>query len=267
MSKSLLGLALGAAAMTISATGAVLPVPFPIAEPVAMTSPVPVVVELFTSEGCSSCPPADQVLIDLVERQPVPGALVIGLSEHVDYWNSLGWKDPFSDALFSRRQSSYADARNSTNIYTPQMIVDGSDEFVGSDRSAAAAAIARAAAHPKPALNVEWTPGSPAVHVMLAAGRDTSRADVFVGLIEDGLHSSVSRGENAGHELVHSGVTRRLVSAGKTSADGSFQATVSLGVDLEKSAGRALKVIAFVARPSDRHIVAAALATPPAASR
>jgi hypothetical protein len=105
------------------------------------------------------------------------------------------------------------------------------------------------------------------VHVTLAPARETSRAEVFVALIEDGLHSSVSRGENAGHELVHTGVTRRLISAGKTSADGSLQATVSLGVNLEKSAGRALKVVAFVTRQSDRHIVAAGLATPPAASR
>jgi len=267
MSKSFLGLALGAAAMTMSATGAVLQVPSPVTDSTVPAGPVPVVVELFTSEGCSSCPPADQVLIDLVERQPVPGAQVIGLSEHVDYWNSLGWKDPFSDALFSRRQSIYADTRNTTNIYTPQMVVDGSEELVGSDRSSALAAVARAAAHPKPAVAVEWTPGSPVVHVALAAGRDTARAEVFVALIEDGLRSSVSRGENAGHELVHSSVTRRLISAGKTSADGSVQATVSLGVDLEKSAGRTLKVVSFVTRASDRHIVAAGVAAPPSTSR
>lgn len=267
MSRPLLGLALGIAALTASASGSVLPVPWPVPDSVYPAGPVPVVVELFTSEGCSSCPPADQVLMDLNDRQPVPGAFVIGLSEHVDYWNSLGWKDPFSDALFSRRQSSYADVRNTTNIYTPQMIVDGADEFVGSDRSAALAAIAHAAARPKPAIVVEWTPDAPTVRVMLAAGHDTSRADVFVALLEDGLRSSVSRGENAGHELVHSGVTRRLINAGKTALDGSFQATVSLGVDLEKSTGRALKVVAFVARPSDRHIVAAALAALPATTR
>src|SRR5262249_20805138 len=138
MLRSVLGIVLGIVAFTTSAPGSVLPVPFPVAAPpLTASGPVPVIVELYTSEGSSSWPPADQLLIDLIERQPVDGAVVIGLSEHVDYWNSLGWKDPFSDALFSRRQSMYADIRNTTNIYTPQMIVDGTDEIVGSDRSAA----------------------------------------------------------------------------------------------------------------------------------
>jgi hypothetical protein len=113
--------------------------------------------------------------------------------------------------------------RHTTNIYTPQMIVDGAEEFVGSDRTAALAAITRAAARPKPVLVVEWTPGSPAVHVTLAAGRDTSRADVFVALIEDGLHSSV-RGENAGQPAQRHAASGLPV----TGTDGSFPATVWL---------------------------------------
>ncbi|MBC8645642.1 MAG: DUF1223 domain-containing protein, partial [Thermoanaerobaculia bacterium] len=93
----------------------------------------PVVVELFTSEGCSSCPAADALLARLVATQPVAGAEVVALSEHVDYWNRLGWADPFASKQFSQRQGDYAAASRQSRVYTPQMVVDGGAEFVGSD--------------------------------------------------------------------------------------------------------------------------------------
>src|SRR6267142_4441733 len=121
-----------------------------------------VLVELFTSEGCSSCPPADAVLSQLVARQPVAGVKVLALGEHVDYWDRLGWRDPFSSAAYSARQADYASkAFHGGDIYTPQMVVNGREALVGSDYRAATAAIARAA-----------RPSGPRARVMLKASRD-----------------------------------------------------------------------------------------------
>src|SRR5215470_16941428 len=105
----------------------------------------PIVVELFTSEGCSSCPPADAFLAQLEARQPVVGAEVIAIEEHVDYWDQLGWRDPFSSADWTERQRKYAAVLGNGNIYTPQMVVNGSVEFVGSRERSGRSAIDQAA--------------------------------------------------------------------------------------------------------------------------
>src|SRR3954463_5560674 len=110
---------------------------------------VPVVVELFTSEGCSSCPPADALLARLDETQPVEGAEVIALAQHVDYWNQLGWSDPFSSHELSERQGEYARAFGRDGVYTPQMVVDGRAEFPGGNSGRAFDAIAEAAREQK----------------------------------------------------------------------------------------------------------------------
>src|SRR4051794_37883402 len=99
--------------------------------------PTPIVVELFTSEGCESCPPADVLLQQLASTQPVAGAQIIPLSLHVDYWDQLGWKDRFSSALLTNRQRTYGARFNIDSVYTPQIVVDGRSELVGSDGAAA----------------------------------------------------------------------------------------------------------------------------------
>lgn len=191
---------------------------------------VPVIVELFTSEGCSSCPPADKVLSQLIATQPVDGALVIGLSEHVDYWDRLGWKDPFSDARYTRRQNDYAARDTADNIYTPQMVVDGEAAFVGSDRAAALTAIRKAATRPKRAAHLAWQ-STGQLDIDIAAGNDRSASRVFLAVIEDGLANKVTRGENSGHTLPHDAVVRRLVELGQTTKEGAYRATVPVSLD------------------------------------
>ncbi len=117
---------------------------------------IPVVVELFTSEGCSSCPPADELLERLDEKQLIPGVEVIALEQHVDYWNSLGWNDPFSSSRFSERQNDYSISFGHSGVYTPQMIVDGTVEFVGSSKQQALASIAESARQPKVKVQLEF---------------------------------------------------------------------------------------------------------------
>ena len=197
----------------------------------AAAAPTPVIVELFTSEGCSSCPPADRLLMDLLATQPVSGALVVGLSEHVDYWNRLGWKDPFSSAAFSERQAGYAARRRGGEVFTPQVIVDGGDAFVGSDRHAALAAITGAVAQPKAPIRLGWTAGAGSSLLVEIADATVAGATVWLAVTEDGLASDVTRGENGGHRLEHAAVTRQLTAIGHADRAGRFEATRSLTLD------------------------------------
>lgn len=115
---------------------------------------VPVLLELFTSEGCSSCPPADRLLELRDQKQPVTGANLIVLSEHVDYWNRLGWKDPFSSSLYSARQDEYANRFHLGEAYTPQLVMDGRVGVVGSDGRAVESAIQKAMPEPKISIEI-----------------------------------------------------------------------------------------------------------------
>ncbi len=197
----------------------------------ANAAPVPVVVELFTSEGCSSCPPADQLLMELSARPLVPGAQVITLSEHVDYWDNLGWRDPFSKAAFTDRQTSYSHTTGDGS-YTPQMIVDGQRSFVGSDRDEATSAIARAAGTPKAPLDLTWSATNPlTLSIALGANAPSASASIIVAVTEDGLKNAVTRGENAGHTIAHTSVVRRLSDIGQARKDGSFSLKLPVTID------------------------------------
>ncbi len=183
---------------------------------------VPVLIELFTSEGCSSCPPADEALTRLEQTQPVGGAQIIALGQHVDYWNRLGWTDPFSSAVFSQRQSDYARAFGKDGVYTPQMIVDGQKEFPGGNMNLARRAIDEATKTSKASIELTRTEDTTAQAAKTAAvplqirvenmpaisAGDT--AEVLLAITESNLRTDVPRGENAGRRLRHASVVRQL---------------------------------------------------------
>lgn len=217
----------------------------------------PVLVELFTSEGCSSCPPADALLRTLDSTQPVPGVQLIVLEEHVDYWDDLGWKDTYSSHAFTVRQQIYADRLHLEGPYTPQMVVDGSLEFVGSNREKANQAFEKAHSSPKVMVrisSVKIENGSLRAHIET----DTlpSQGEVFVALTLEHAQSQVLHGENGGHRLEHVAVLRNLVSVGRAAKGETFSKDVSLALS---ATGPPYRVIAFVQEPKQGKILGAAV--------
>jgi len=176
---------------------------------------VPVVVELFTSEGCSSCPPADAVLSKLAAESPAPGVQVIPLGMHVTYWDQLGWKDPASLALATERQQNYSRVFGADRVYTPQAIIDGREELVGSEEAAVRRQIAKAAQQPHARLSVNprVDGDSLTADVAIAATPPALKEKLAALMIvtEDGLTSVVKRGENGGRTLQNDAVVRALV--------------------------------------------------------
>jgi hypothetical protein len=227
--------------------------------------PTAVLIELFTSEGCSSCPPADRLLSRLASEQPVPGIEVIALGEHVDYWDRLGWPDRFSSAEFTARQRDYgARVFATSTIYTPQLVIDGKFERVGSRERSVLAAIEQAGRAPKAAVNVRADPVRGAlvpIIVDIAIDRPLERdgpADVMLAVIEDALATEVERGENRGRTLAHSSVVRRLESAGQIDAGQSAAAlTANLPVDDEWRLEN-VRIVAFVQERGSRAVLGAA---------
>jgi hypothetical protein len=219
----------------------------------------PVLVELFTSEGCSSCPPADALLSRLGRTQPVHGADIIALEEHVDYWDHLGWKDPFSSEAATMRQNDYGSAFGGEQIYTPQMIVDGRTEFVGSSDSDALRAIRSAIQSPKPAVQLEWGAGDNLkINVSpLTGAMHGGDLQLFLVVAENMLHTDVKRGENAGRALEHNGVVRQLTLVGKINSPASgFSSTAAVHPAREWNREN-LRAVVFVQERHSRHILAA----------
>lgn len=174
------------------------------------TPRTPVLVELFTSEGCSSCPSADHALARLAEKQPVEGVELIALGFHVNYWDYLGWKDPYASPEYGERQRHYALDGDENRVYTPQMVVDGTRAFVGGEdeaRAQAALAAKRAKVPLKLTARVE---GDTVVVRVRTESAPAAGLELWAALAEDGLSSDVKRGENAGRRLSHAAVVRTV---------------------------------------------------------
>lgn len=228
---------------------------------VERSSSSPVVVELFTSEGCSSCPPAD-ALLQKFDAQPYADAELIVLSEHVDYWNHIGWADPYSARAYSDRQSAYGNRLHLDGVYTPQMIVDGTVEFVGSSPQDAERALHKAAAESKVSIRISDVKleGDLVKARIETASLPASlrRADVIVAVALNHAESQVKAGENSGRRLTHVAVVRNLVTAGSVKPGQSFAQDVAVKLD-KKIALADLRVIAFLQEPGPGKILGAAV--------
>jgi hypothetical protein len=239
-----------AACFTVALVGAILLAP---ARGGSATPPRPVLVELFTSEGCSSCPPADRLLMDLDRQQPVPGAEIVVLSEHVDYWNSLGWRDPYSSPGWSERQSGYARRFDLDSVYTPQMVVDGTRQAVGNDRPAALDAIRKSASAPHLTITISDLHRAEN-HVEISYSADAApNATLYAVLADASDRSSVARGENAGRTLDHVAVARSLTTLASLEAP-SVGKTVEIAIPGD-DAGRHLRIILFAQSAKNGSIV------------
>lgn len=250
--RTMLAIVLGVLPLACaSAEGQGAPAPGRSAAPAPAPTPAggaegPLVVELFTSQGCSSCPPADRYLATLSKAGTAGERAVVPLSFHVDYWNDLGWNDPYSQPAWTERQRHYARALGDRSVYTPQMVVGGAAGMVGSHTQKIAAAITAA---PRPAL-LAATAAWNAAHVEVTATAPAD-ADVLVAVWEEARTIKIPRGENAGETLTNHRIVRRLE---RVAAAGQ-RGTKRIAIDPAwKDAG----AVAFAQR-ADQRIVASAL--------
>jgi len=215
--------------------------------------PTPVVVELFTSQGCSSCPPADAIIHEIASDAALRGH-VIPLAFHVDYWDSLGWRDPFSSAEWTQRQANYARAMRLSSSYTPQAVVNGTAQFVGSNRAALNGAMENAS-NAKPSGDLALSVRREGANIV-ATIRSTvaEHDDLMLAITQDGVTTKIEHGENAGRTLVNDAVVRRLVRLKRG------ETAVTVPVD---RAWRNLTAIVFAQNPGSLRIESAANAVVP----
>ncbi|HUN61651.1 MAG TPA: DUF1223 domain-containing protein [Candidatus Sulfotelmatobacter sp.] len=236
-----------------------------------MKTPAPVVVELFTSEGCSSCPPADALLMKFQNAQPIQGAKVIAIEEHVDYWNHDGWTDPYSSADWTQRQVDYVLKFKDKTPYTPQMIVDGQTQMTGGQETQAREAIQQAAGQPQTDITLAAGDSSGnsqdfKVRVgKLVGNTSQDSAEIWLAITESGLESSVKAGENAGRDLHHAPVLRSLhkIGTAKGSGDTTFDSSTKVKFKPEWKRQN-LQIVVFVQDKKSLRILGAA-AVPPSA--
>ena len=248
LAAALSGFLLAAAAMAQNPSG------------VRQSGRTPVILELFTSEGCSSCPPADRLLESLDKKQPFTGADLIVLSEHVDYWNGLGWTDPYSSKAFTTRQRRYAEQLGLEGIYTPQLVIDGKDELVGSNAVEAKAGIEKAMQRTKVALSLSHlSREGKEVRLHVDSGQVTPElgpVTLFVAVAEDRVSSEVRNGENAGRSLSHVAVVRILKPVAMEERGGTLSKDVALSIPEGSLTGK-VRVVAFLQTDQSHEIVGA----------
>ena len=221
---------------------------------VQISAKTPVMVELFTSQGCPSCPAADKILADLETSQPIAGAEIITLAWHVDYWDSFGWKDEFSLPVFSQRQVAYSRALNIGGTYTPQMFVDGTNYFVGTKLDKATKAITQAVKNTKAEINVSFAKDK--IKISIPNLPKHEKATVFAAFTQDNLSRKIGRGNNAGKTLLHSSVVRDLKAVGSIDPQKqSFESETFLQFQPEWNKEN-LNLIVFVQENGSRKILA-----------
>jgi hypothetical protein len=218
----------------------------------------PVLVELFTSEGCASCPPADALLAKLDGTVLASGQQVVAVEEHVTYWDQLGWKDPFSLQFFSDRQNTYGDNAGEDEIYTPQIVVNGAQAVLGSDEAAVLKALdAQGKQLPLAVKVLSYSPNGMSLSIVFSVQGEVPKrgAEVLAMLVDDHASVQVQRGENAGRTLTHVSVARS-VGKGTVLRDGE-QTLVSIPVPralrLQPPDGRRLVLI--VQQPDQGRVI------------
>jgi hypothetical protein len=219
-----------------------------------------VLVELFTAQGCSTCPPADR-LLSAMGSDPDLGKEVVPLAFHVDYWNTSSWRDRFSDAAWTKRQNDYVIGAGGTQVYTPQLVIAGGKQCIGSDVKCIQAAVEGAKAQPQGVVSVAPTMRGDRIDVAVTAQLPAGQKnlDVMVALYENGLDTQVSGGENA-HKTLHDDyVVRRLQRAFKVSGTGEKKESVTLRLDKDWQRG-SLGVAAFLQDPKSHQVFGAASA-------
>jgi hypothetical protein len=229
----------------------------------AEVAAAPVLIELFTAEGCSSCPPADHFLEQLDTTQPIRGAHLIVLSEHVDYWDRQGWPDPYASKAFTERQVAYERSLKVNEPFTPQFVVDGTIDMRLSRRERISGQLLAAAGAAKIPVSIESLrvggDAAPAISgVVLVAGMTGDRpCELFVGVALDHADTQVLRGENRGQHLTHVAVLRELVRVGAVAPGAASRQPFSLALPpgLEHAP---LRVIAFVQQPGPGAVLGAA---------
>jgi len=224
---------------------------------------VPVLVELFTSEGCSDCPPADNLLEQLDVKQPIAGAEAIVLSEHVTYWNHDGWRDPFSLDAMTERQENYGRRFGLDSSYTPQMVVDGTTQFVGNNAKALVAAVSNAAKTSKQPLSIASANRDHGSVIFSVHGAESSHAKLYAVLAADATHSEVTRGENAGRTLHHTAVVREIREFDGEISDGRSLKLAGSDLSTKGEANGPVRLVVFLVDPRHGPVLGAAERTLP----